>query len=69
LSFFTDTPTVARQAQAILEKQNPAALAAALSVLAPLKKDYPSLTSDEGSHPFTECALFADNIKGKGYSW
>jgi S1/P1 Nuclease len=40
-----------------------------LAVLAPLKEDYPSLTTDEGSHPFTECALFADNIKATGYSW
>ena len=27
------------------------------------------MTSDEGEHPFTECATFADNIKGQGYSW
>jgi len=61
--------TVARQAQRILESSNPSALAAAIQVLSSLKQDYPSLTSDEGSHPFTECALFADNIKGMGYSW
>jgi hypothetical protein len=60
---------VARRAQAILEQTNPAALAAALAVLAPLKADYPSLTKDESTNPFTECALFADNIKGQGYSW
>jgi hypothetical protein len=52
-----------------LEQNNPAALQAALAVLAPLKADYPSLTTDEGAHPFTECALFADNIKGMGYTW
>jgi hypothetical protein len=52
-----------------LEQNNPAALQAALAVLAPLKTDYPSLTTDEGAHPFTECALFADNIKGMGYTW
>jgi hypothetical protein len=52
-----------------LEQTNPAALAAALAVLAPLKADYPTLTKDESSNPFTECALFADNIKGEGYSW
>jgi hypothetical protein len=52
-----------------LEQTNPAALAAALAVLAPLKADYPTLTTDESSNPFTECALFADNIKGEGYSW
>ena len=28
----------------------------------------PTLTKDEGSHPFTECATFADDIKGEGYS-
>jgi len=60
---------VARQAQAILEQNNPAALQAALNQLVALKTDYPSLTTDEGAHPFTECALFADNIKGMGYSW
>jgi len=37
--------------------------------LEPLKIDYPSLTEDEGSHPMTECATFADNIKATGYSW
>jgi hypothetical protein len=61
--------SVARQAQAILEQNNPAALQAALNVLAPLKTDYPTLTTDEGAHPFTECALFADNIKAQGYSF
>lgn len=38
-------------------------------MLAPLKQDYPSLTTQEGAHPFTECALFADTIKSMGYSW
>lgn len=38
-------------------------------MLAPLKADYPTLTKDESLHPFTECALFADNIKGEGYSF
>lgn len=60
---------VARRAQAILEQTNPAALAAAKAVLAALKADYPELTKDESLHPFTECALFADNIKNTGYSW
>jgi hypothetical protein len=44
-------------------------LAAALEVLAPLKENYPSLTTDENEHPFTECAQFADNIKLTGYAW
>jgi len=60
---------VARQAEALLSQNNPAALKAALAVLAPLKTDYPSLTYQESGHPFTECALFADTIKSMGYSW
>ena len=27
------------------------------------------MTTDEDKHPFTECATFADNIKGEGMSW
>ena len=42
---------------------------AALDELAVLEKYYPDLTSDEGNHPFSECATFADNIKGQGYSF
>ena len=34
-----------------------------------LEKSEPSLTKDEGEHAFTECATFADNIKGQGYSF
>ena len=34
-----------------------------------LKASESSLTGDEESHPFTECADFADNIKGQGYSF
>jgi hypothetical protein len=60
---------VARQAQALLQQNDPYALTAALQVLAPLKQDYPTLTTDESTNPFTECALFADNIKSMGYSW
>lgn len=29
----------------------------------------PSLTKGESSHPLTECATFADDIKGEGYSF
>jgi len=61
--------TVARQAQAILERDNPMALRLAELMLSPLKVDFPNLTTDENNHPFTECALFADNIKGMGYSF
>lgn len=60
---------VARRAQELLEQTNPAALQAALEVLKPLKMNYPELTTDEGEHPFTECAQFADNIKLLGYTW
>ena len=42
---------------------------AALTVLSTLKQSNPSLTTDEDDHPFTECANFADNIKGMGYSF
>ena len=27
------------------------------------------MTSSEGDNPFTECATFADDIKGQGYSF
>lgn len=59
---------VANRAQYLLEQESPDALNAALAVLAPLAQDYPQLL-EEGDHPFTECATFADNIKGDGYSW
>jgi len=60
---------VARQAEAILESNSPDALQSALETLAYLKKSDASLTKDEDEHPFTECATFADNIKGSGMSW
>lgn len=40
-----------------------------LDELAPLKENFPEITTDEDQHPMTECALFADNIKALGYSW
>jgi len=43
-------------------------LAAALRELAVLEQTHSSLTTEK-SHPFTECATFADDIKGKGYSF
>ena len=60
---------ISRQAEAILTEEAPEALSAALEVLVPLAKYYPTLTDGEKDHPFTECANFADDIKGKGYSW
>ena len=56
-------------AQTILEEEAPDALDSALTELAALTKYYPSLTEDEDKHPFTECATFADDIKGEGYSF
>jgi len=60
---------IARMAQTILEEEAPDALNSALTELAALQKYYPDITGDEGSHPFTECATFADDIKGEGYSF
>jgi hypothetical protein len=59
----------ARRASDILSKENPAVLKAALAMLAPLKKNYSSITFSEKDHAFIECATFADVIKGKGYDW
>ena len=33
-----------------------------------LKASQPTLTKDEDKHPFTECAVFADNMLNEGYS-
>ena len=60
---------VARGAQTILEDENPAALQQALDMLTYLKRYYPDITDNEDNHPFTECATFADDIKGQGYSF
>jgi hypothetical protein len=57
---------VARIAQDILEREDPAALAKAVSHI----KDFSSgLTTAEGDHPFTECATFGDSIKRIGGGW
>lgn len=55
---------VARQAQAYLEAENPTALANALDELSVLKVSHSTLIK-EGSHPFTESAIFADTCKGQ----
>ena len=55
---------MSRHAQAILEDQYPDVLQAALDEMVPLQRYYSSLTTSEGNHPFTECATFADDIKG-----
>ncbi len=52
-----------------MEDSESPAFQQALDVLAYLESSYASLTKDEGDHPFTECATFADNIKGQGYSF
>ena len=59
---------VSRRAQEILEDSSSPAFDQALTVLGYLTASDPTLTKDEGSHPFTECATFADDIKGQGYS-
>ena len=59
---------IARQAQALLEANYPDVLSAAIDELAVLAKYYPDLV-EEKDHPFSECATFADNIKGQGYSF
>ena len=61
----------AKIAYDILLEEDPAALDAANTVLAQLKKDgsdIPAL-SKEKNYPFVECAPFADTIKGQGYSF
>lgn len=60
---------MSRHAQALLEANDPDSLDAALDILSILKQSNPSLTKSENKHPFTECASFADEIKGEGYSW
>ena len=60
---------VARIAQSILEKQNPASLKSTEAILSVLKKSDPSWTTAEGNHPFVECSSFADDIKYKGGSY
>jgi hypothetical protein len=59
----------ARRAYDILETNNPDVLNAANAMLSVLNRHEPSLTSSEGDYPFVECATFADEIKGKGYTW
>ena len=61
--------TVARQAQSLLEQNNPEVLTAVLEEFKPLKKYYADLMKNEGNNPFTECATWADDIKGKGYDF
>merc|ERR1712038_71469 len=34
-----------------------------------LQKYHASLMTNEGNNPFTECATWADDIKGKGYDF
>lgn len=41
----------------------------ALKDLSYLRESHPKITAAEGEHPFTECATFADTIKGKGFNW
>jgi len=54
---------VARHAQDLLAAESSTALNKALAELAVLKKSHSSITTHESSHPFTECATFADDVK------
>jgi hypothetical protein len=60
---------VSHYAAMILQVEAPEILAEAETMLAILQASNPDLTTDEGNYPFTECANFADNIKGMGYSF
>jgi hypothetical protein len=55
---------VARRAQDLLASESQTALTKALNELAVLKSSHSSLTVHESSHPFTECATWADDYKG-----
>lgn len=57
---------VARRAEAILaQNSSDGVLEAALTELNHLTMSHPDLIEHEKDHPFTECATFADDIKGK----
>ena len=62
---------IANMAQGILEANSTTkhSLELALRDLTYLQESHKKLTYNEGEHPFTECALFADKIKGKGFNW
>lgn len=55
----------ARIAQNILEKEDPETYDSILEILKKLKETDPDWTVNEENHPFTECATYADFIKGK----
>jgi len=57
---------VARIAQDIMEKEDPAAFEKVLTILHALKINDPGYTEGEDKHPFVECATMADDIKYKG---
>jgi hypothetical protein len=40
-----------------------------MNLLLPLQKTQPSLTAKEGSYPFVESAILADDMKYKGWGW
>ena len=55
----------ARVAEKILSKEDPTTYNNALAILHTLKETDPNFTINEDKHPFTECATYADFIKGK----
>ena len=66
---FSGHVTVARIAYDILEKKKPEVIKQVEAILKPLQDDFPDWTVKEGSHPFVECATYADDIKMKGGSF
>jgi hypothetical protein len=55
---------VARIAEDLLQKESPASLQAANSLLTKFTKN-----KDEGKHAFVECATYGDDMKAKGGSY
>ena len=59
---------LARASQDMLETNYPDVFSAILSELEVLELSNPEICQED-KHPFTECAPFADHIKGMGYSF
>ena len=55
---------VSRVAESVLQTQESSVLEKALEELSTLTQSHPDMIELEKDHPFTECATFADEIKG-----
>jgi len=64
--FDTGHLLVARIGYEILQTESPSQLQKAENILSELKTNDPSAVSKEGSHPFVECAPWADSFKYHG---